>query len=238
MSWKVYGIRIRKTLSPVYLIWGFLVGELILSLLRFQWLSALAALGTFVLTLVPFFVQRKFNLRIPNYFIVTIILFIGASIILGEGSGFYYKFWWWDDMLHGLSAVAFGIIGFVILLYLVQSSKIKASPFLISVFSFSFAVAIGAIWEIFEFAMDQTFGMNMQKSGLMDTMKDLIVDSLGGIVGAVSGYFYLKYGPGSVFAALVHPVIKENKKIFRTKITKIESFQMETTKPIKNNYKK
>jgi hypothetical protein len=44
-----------------------------------------------------------------------------------------------------------------------------------------FAVAVGAVWEIFDFSMDEPFGTDMQKamfgdpSGLTDTMWDLIV---------------------------------------------------------------
>ena len=37
-------------------------------------------------------------------------------------------------------------------------------------------MTIGVIWEIFEFTMDHVFDLTMQKSGLPDTMTDLIVD--------------------------------------------------------------
>ena len=74
---------------------------------------------------------------------------------------------------------------------LYQDKKFKASPILIVIFGFSFAVAIGSIWEIFEFTMDSILGFNMQKSGLIDTMSDLIVDAIGAAVAAFVGYFYL-----------------------------------------------
>jgi hypothetical protein len=41
--------------------------------------------------------------------------------------------------------------------------------------------------------MDNTFGFNMQKSGLRDTMWDLIVDTGGAFISAFSGYLYLRY---------------------------------------------
>lgn len=228
MNWK--RMKFHKTLIPVYVMWVALIAEGFFSLARFQWMSALIAGGTFILTLLPFFLQRRFKLSIPNYFIAAIVFFIAATLFFGEVSDFYYKFWWWDILLHAWSAVGFGILGFVVLLYLVQSSKITASPFLISVFSFSFAVAIGVIWEIFEFAMDQFVGTNMQKSGLVDTMTDLVVDCVGGIIASVSGYFYLRFGKGSIVSSLIHPLLDENRKIFRTKITKIEQVQVETQK--------
>jgi hypothetical protein len=49
-------------------------------------------------------------------------------------------------------------------------------------------VAVGTFWAIFEFAVDQVFGSNIQKpmlgdpSGLTDTMWGMIVDALGALV--------------------------------------------------------
>ncbi|MGH7573673.1 MAG: hypothetical protein ACREM1_00880, partial [Longimicrobiales bacterium] len=48
------------------------------------------------------------------------------------------------------------------------------------------------LWEIFEFGMDQVFGLNMQKSGLVDTMWDLIVNVIGAGAIALLGYGWLK----------------------------------------------
>jgi hypothetical protein len=220
--------KLDPSLGFVYAIWVVLFVEFVLALTRFQWHTSFLSFATFVVTLLPFAFQKRFKLSIPNFFIAAIVFFIASTLFFGEGEQFYYKFWWWDTMLHGMSAIGFGILGFALLLYLVQSSKITASAFLLSFFSFSFSVAIGAIWEIFEYAMDQTFGMNMQKSGLPDTMKDLIVDCLGGIIGSVAGYLYLTYGKSSPLSILIHPVVKENKHIFRTKITKIEQVEVKT----------
>ena len=44
---------------------------------------------------------------------------------------------------------------------------------------------IGVIWEIFEFSLDYVIGLNMQKSGLVDTMGDLIVNSIGSLFVAI-----------------------------------------------------
>jgi hypothetical protein len=63
---------------------------------------------------------------------------------------------------------------------------------LIAVFAFIFGLAIGAIWEIYKFSMDTLVGTNMQKSGLVDTMSNLIVDMLGAGTASIIGYVYLK----------------------------------------------
>src|SRR3546814_20117211 len=67
-------------------------------------------------------------------------------------------------------------------------------PSFLAVFAFCFSQAIGARWEIFEFTMDQVFGLTMQKpmlgdpSGLTDTMWDLIVNAIGAIASSVAGW--------------------------------------------------
>ena len=58
--------------------------------------------------------------------------------------------------------------------------------------AFAIAVTVGAMWEIFEFLMDLWFGLNMQKSGLTDTMGDLIVDVIGAGIASWIGYAYLR----------------------------------------------
>jgi hypothetical protein len=220
-------IKFHKTLIPAYAIWIILCAETIIALSRFQWLSALIAIVTFVLTLLPFFLQERFKLSIPNHFVVAIIFFISASLFFGEVSNFYEKFWWWDILLHSLSALGFGILGFVIMLYLTQSSKLTASPFLIAFVSFCFALAMGTLWELYEFFMDETFGTNMLKSGLIDTMTDLIIDAVGAIIASFSGYFYLRFGPNAILGLLIHPVLKENMRHFRSKITILRRFHKE-----------
>lgn len=80
--------------------------------------------------------------------------------------------------------------------------------------AFCFALAMGALWEIFEFAMDQIFGLNMQKSGLVDTMTDLIVDTVGALIGAISGFFWLK-GQQVGVAGMIEEFVQLNRQGFR-----------------------
>lgn len=205
----------RPELVFSWAVWAALSASFLFSLLRGEFVVAAVALLTLGLTLTPFLFQKRFDLELPGSFLLAIILFIAATLYLGEVSNFYERFWWWDLLLHGGSALGFGIIGFLIMLYLSQSSKLLASPLLIAIFSFSFAVAIGALWEIFEFAMDQIFGLNMQKSGLYDTMGDLIVDVFGAGLAAASGYVYLRFGHQGAMTKLIHDFCRRNLALFR-----------------------
>jgi len=82
-------------------------------------------------------------------------------------------------------------------------------PGFVALFSFSFALAMGAVWEIFEFSMDASIGFNMQRTdtGVFDTMSDLIVDTLGALFVCIAGYFYLKKDP-KIFKRLEDRLLK------------------------------
>jgi hypothetical protein len=152
-----------------------------------------------IIILVPYFFRWKYGLSIPLEIEIVVVAFVYASLFLGEALSFYSLFWWWDILLHGFSALIFGFIGFIILYYLYAHHRIKSRTYMLALFSFSFAIAIGVVWEIFEFFMDTSFGLNMQKSGLVDTMSDLIIDSVGAIVASGVGYFYLRVKHTLVF---------------------------------------
>ena len=81
------------------------------------------------------------------------------------------------------------------------------SPLLIALFSFTFSLALGALWEIFEFSMDQIFLTNMQTSGVVDTMWDLIADALGAFSMSVIGFLHLKHCHGEEKRGIAHGLI-------------------------------
>ena len=151
---------------------------------------------TLVLTFYPNILERRFRVYLPSSIQVIITLFIFAAQYLGEIRNFYERFWWWDIMLHTTSGFVLGIIGFMFVYLLNKNydTNVTLSPIFIALFAFSFAVMIGVIWEIYEFGMDRLVGFNMQKfreagqDGLIDTMVDLIVDSIGALVVSVLGY--------------------------------------------------
>jgi uncharacterized membrane protein len=164
---------------------------------------------------LPSILLKKMYIELPVEFEFFIVLFIFSAMFLGEIHQYYTKVWWWDIVLHTGSGLALGIAGFIILFSLYQGQKIKASPSTLVIFSFCFSLALGALWEIFEFTMDSNFGMNMQKSGLRDTMWDLIVNCAGALIASVLGYIYLKRGKTYLFERALHKFIAKNPKLFR-----------------------
>lgn len=186
-----------------------------------NYITLFFSLVVFFITFFPYIFNWRFNLKIPTEIQMIMVLFIYSSLYLGEVQSYYIKFWWWDIFLHAGSAIIFGFLGFTILYFMSSQNNIKARPWAIAIFSFSFAIAIGVIWEIFEFSVDQIFKYNMQKSGLIDTMWDLIVDALGAILATGIGYIYLKTKKTLVFSTLIKNLIIENKSIFGRGFRKI-----------------
>lgn len=191
-----------------------LLGEAVAGLVFARWSLLVVALAALALIQLPHRFARWFGVVLPPSFLSALALFIFATIYLGEAYDFYHRYWWWDIVLHFGSAVSFGLFGFLFIFMMFEGDRYAAPPLAIAFLSFCFALSIGAVWEVFEFGMDQVFGLNMQKSGLVDTMTDLIVDMLGALLGALSGYLYLlgrSFGGGG---RLIDEYIRMNRRLY------------------------
>lgn len=194
-----------------------LVTGAVLSIFEARWLLAFTTLVIVALTVVPFAVSRRFQILIPPEFEVLAVVFIYASLFLGEVRGYYVRFWWWDALLHTGSGFLLGITGFLLVHVLNEHEEVEIhmKPRFVALFAFMFAMGMGAVWEIFEFGMDQFFGLNMQKSGLVDTMWDLIVDGVGALVISLLGFGYLSTaGTNSFLERWIDSFIESNPRMF------------------------
>lgn len=171
---------------------------------------------------IPSIISKKWKITIPSSMYIIYVIFLYAAIFLGEVRDFYYRIPHWDTILHTFSGAGIGALGFSVVSLLNKQEKLNVnlSPFFVALFSFCFAITMGVIWEIYEFTFDGLLGLNMQKFALengvnlvgrvalSDTMKDLIVDSIGAFVISLLGYVSLKYKKGWIDKLL----ITENKK--------------------------
>ncbi len=67
----------------------------------------------------------------------------------------------------------------------------------IFVITFALGVALGGLWEIWEWVSDRSFGSSLQL-GLDDTVGDLVADTAGSACGALLLVCWARYGWGSV----------------------------------------
>jgi len=207
---------------------GFLqlimAAEFILLLLESQWLSAFVVIMIMAISVAPVVLGERLQVNIPPEFQVLAIMFVFASLFLGEVRDFYGRIWWWDIAMHTASGLLLGILGFLLVYVLNENKRVDVHlhPRFVALFAFVFALAVGALWEIFEFGMDQVVGTNMQKpmfgdpSGLTDTMWDLMVDTFGASCISILGWWYMKREEVSFIESWIKKFIVNNPRLFRS----------------------
>lgn len=160
-----------------------------------------------VVMMIPSIIERRRSIDIPDSMEILYFVFLYLAIYLGEVRNFYYLVPHWDTILHAFSGGMLGAMGFSLVNLLNKSDRIQfdLSPFFIALFAFCFALAAGAIWEIYEYTVDAALGLNMQKfaladgtqlvghAALSDTMYDFIVDALSALIISILGYYSIKH---------------------------------------------
>ncbi|MFW6437427.1 MAG: hypothetical protein ACOCZ7_00320 [Armatimonadota bacterium] len=196
--YAIHGILVAPSQPAEGVAYGKVTSDY--SLMLVQCLLGIAAL------LLPSMLERRLHITIPNFMYILFIIFLYAAIYLGEVRSFYYRVPHWDLILHGFSGLMLGALSFSVISLLNHTERIRTamSPGFVAVFAFCFAVSMGVMWEIWEFAADGILGLNMQKfenangipyigrDALMDTMSDLIVDAIGALIMSVVGYVSVK----------------------------------------------
>lgn len=177
-----------------------------------QWLGAFSGVVVLLLTFAPALIERQLREPLPVEFTLITCVFLFASYALGEARDFYDRFWWWDLALHGLSALIIGLIGFLSIYVFYMTHRVRVAPMYVSIITFSLAVSVGTLWEIFEFLMDRYVGLDMQKSGLIDTMTDLIINSVGALAAAAIGFFYVRDEDSLLGRRLIRNLVERNRR--------------------------
>jgi len=189
----------RVQVLVTYLFLAIMGIELVTLVISARWAHVALVTGLMIVIAIPVTVHRRLIANVPVEIQIFAVIFVFATLFLGEVGDFYEKFWWWDIALHTCSGVLLGLLGFLTLYMLNETETVSLHmrPSFLAFFAFFFSVGLGAIWEIFEFTMDQVFGLTMQKpmlddpSGLTDTMWDLIVDTLGALTASLIGLVYM-----------------------------------------------
>ncbi|XLQ20380.1 MAG: hypothetical protein ACKUBY_01190 [Candidatus Moraniibacteriota bacterium] len=197
----------KKTVSYwiFLLVRVFSIILIVVTIINGHWLGTFNAGLTLFVTFLPNILQKKWNIVYPIELWIVALLFVMAALIFGEVFDFYYRFVWWDAALHTLSGFVIAMIAFIVVKQLNENIDIRVtlSPLFIALFAVCFSMSIGVVWEIFEYTMDSAFGTNMQKSGLVDTMQDLIVCTIGSVTVGIMGYTHLKTGKNNMIGRMM-----------------------------------
>ena len=173
---------------------------------------ATAAATLVIIFLIPAAVS-KLHIRFPQNIWMIMIIYVFSANYLGTINSFYDRFWWWDIVLHALSGVIIGTIGYLLIFVINRKfdKDIKLTPAMAAIFTFSFSLSLGSVWEIYEFLMDHIFGLFMQKGSLVDTMLDIIADAAGALISSLLAFRHEKYRKGKALKELVEEFIELNR---------------------------
>jgi len=141
-------------------------------------------LFTSIFCLVPMIFRRAKIMKLPMLF----VLIIEVAIFLhGYGVLFmqYDDLLWYDSVTHTVSSVVVGLCVFYALMVVDgHDKKVRLGKRGLSIFIVLVMLALSVYWEVFELVVDVISGTNMQYSPF-DTMRDMLSNTLGGIVVAL-----------------------------------------------------
>jgi hypothetical protein len=149
----------------------------------------------FFMTCIPYLIGRRIQVTLPweVNFLIAFAVFLHVA---GYSQHLYLLLYpYYDKFAHFISSITVAVLAFVSILLIDRFSCTKLHRWQIFFYIVIFTMAIGAFWEIYEYLMDTFIGAYLTKSlqqGLDDTMIDLILDLLGGIVIGLFGAWYIE----------------------------------------------
>ena len=190
---------------------GMFVVAACYALIYAQWSTLfIVAQGT-VLNYAPFFLEKKYSLHTPREIHASISLFVFGSFILGEVQNFYNTIWWWDALLHFSAGYMLTVIALIMLSVVFTHKNITTTPFLMTLFAISFAIAASSLWEVYEFLIDPFTETVMQPS-LTDTMWDIMLAGIASLLASFQGwnYFKKKTKPTALIEKIIRDGVQKN----------------------------
>ncbi len=184
-----------KGMYLAYLFQALIAINGVIALATGQYEAMFTAFLMFALTFVPYVAAQRLDIRFPwvVYFLIALSLTIHIS---GYVQGWYVTYYpYYDKFAHLVSAISIALIGFLGVIFLDRYWRMHLTPLFIVFFTLTFGMALGGIWEIYEFTVDQLFGGFLNgpmQNGLADTMWDMIADLLGSAAVSLVGIVYFR----------------------------------------------
>ena len=165
--------------------------------------SLLQYIAMSIVSISPRLLKKFANFEVPVEVHISVTAFAFLGLVLGDGLNFYGKIGWWDSLLHFTSGIILSFIALWLLQMLILRRKyLFMHRALLYIFVVAFSLAVGAVWELCEYTVDDIFHTNNQQymattrativsnddepleghDALADTMKDLALDLAGAIL--------------------------------------------------------
>lgn len=184
-------LKVVNSLLFVFFI-CFMVYMLISSYDTMKLSKILTVLCILPLIMVPYLLDKIKVYHMDEVLIFFYYFFLLLALVMGSILKFYYKIWWFDLFTHFISGLMTGIIAFILL----QKNKLvnKKYKWFGFLFILVFTMSIACSWEYFEFITDKLFQSDAQwvaKTGVDDTMTDMLIATLAGLLSSIYYLYYL-----------------------------------------------
>ena len=190
---KMFALKeefVYKLLNKILLI-IMNIGTIIVAVIEFSnnnYSRVMTFVAIYPLLLLPFIINKtKFKLSEQEVFLY--YLFILLADFIGCVCNLYNTVSWYDIFVHFLS----GIFTFVLATIIFRLISKDNNKLLKILFSLGMVALIAIMWEVFEFSVDSLIHTNLQHNqdtGVIDTMQDMIVAMLGGLISSI--YMWIK----------------------------------------------
>ncbi len=119
--------------------------------------------GGLVLAALPTIAAKTLRLDFRPWARIAVEIFGFLAIVLGEAFRFYYRYDWWDDMLHAVSGFGIALLACGLAEAFLEGDKIRHPAALCIAIGVLVSLSSAMLWEIYEFSLDEILGLNMQK---------------------------------------------------------------------------
>ncbi|MEX3601101.1 hypothetical protein [Kocuria carniphila] len=146
--------------------------------------SAVMAMGLLQVSLSPLVIEAIARVRIPLYLQLLYAVLIFTGGYMGSYLRFYDVWQPWDTIVHFYSGIMIALWADYILRAVMRKHRFQMPRWLHATVVTSFSALVAMLWEIGEFAADQTIGSRAQIDNY-DTMIDMITGTLSALIVAV-----------------------------------------------------
>jgi hypothetical protein len=166
---------------------------LIIAFWKDDWTGVFGCIIGIILSFIPSILHKNFNITLP-WILDTLIAFALFLHIGGVVLNAYHIIPFYDNLTHFVSAILVAFLAFVSIYILDKYWKgLKMNKYAMAFIVVIFTMAMGVVWEFFEWTTDLLF-QTKEQWGLHDTMKDLLIDTIAGIFIAFIGVNLIKKG--------------------------------------------
>lgn len=175
---------------------------------------AAQSLGTIAALWAVFAVLRLIGIRPVYSYYAVIVGFMFASYTLGVACALYKRLPGYDKLLHMLSGTFTMMLALPLFYALKSGHRIEPGDGRLAIgFCVMTALAVAGVWELAEYALSLIAPMDPQcveATGVSDTMKDMLVCTLGALLGVPPLVRFYRTGEGGILYAQTAVFIEKN----------------------------